>query len=263
MKSNITNNANEFKAIELVVNPFYAFAIAKDIIEAEDANAKVSIEPIDLSLTWNSRVLLTPIKLSALEFVDEKSQLWIEYSSRDKELAELVTKKIDASLAELAPAPDAVEAEGKEPTSAIEVLEELMADPAWSSCVTVLPSAIKGAEESVFTNLKQLKTYLLRLASFAAARRTRRGATTEAIAEENGLGGVYRRAVSFTAETKYAEDYIARWNGAARIFGEHLTVGFSVNNARCFSAHFLFDQHSGKIVIGRMGKHGECTRSNS
>jgi len=189
--------------------------------------------------------------------------LWIESANRDADLALKVTKKIDEAQAELTPDTDLVIEDRKEPSSAIEVLEELMADPAWSSCVTVLPSAIKGAEESVFANLKQLKTYLLRLASFAAARRTRRGTTNEAIAEENGLGGVYRRAVSFTAETKYAEDYIARWNGAARIFGEHLTVGFSVNNARCFSAHFLFDQHSGKIVIGRMGKHGCCTRSNS
>jgi hypothetical protein len=263
MKSYISNNAPEFTAINLGLTPFDAFALAKGIIEEEDANATVSIDVNNLILSWNSRILLTPIKVSVFDEADGTKKLWIESANRDADLALKVTKKIDEAQAELTSDTDLVIEDRKEPSSAIEVLEELMADPAWSSCVTVLPSAIKGAEESVFANLKQLKTYLLRLASFAAARRTRRGTTNEAIAEENGLGGVYRRAVSFTAETKYAEDYIARWNGAARIFGEHLTVGFSVNNARCFSAHFLFDQHSGKIVIGRMGKHGECTRSNS
>ncbi len=263
MKSNITKHANEFKAIELALNPFYAFAIVKDIIEAEDANAKVSIEPIDLSLTWNSRVLLAPIKLSALEFVDEKSQLWIEYSSRDKELAELVTKKIEASLAELAPAPNAVEAEGKEPASAIEVLEELMADPAWSACVKVLPSAITGAKDSPYASLALLKSNLLRLAAFAVARRTRRGIAPEALAEELGLGSVYRRHISFTAANKYRSDYTARWNGASEVFQEHLTLGGGLSPVRCLSAHFIFDDASGKIVIGRMGKHGECTLSNS
>lgn len=262
MKSYITNNAPELKSINLSLAVFDALALTKGIIEEEDANAVVSIDVNKLILTWTSRILLTPINVSVFE-TDGTNQLWIECASRDADLVVNVTKKIEEAQAELTlEAVRSIE-DRKEPSSAIEVLEELMADPAWSSCVSVLPSAIKGAEESVFTNLKQLKTYLLRLASFAAARRSRRGATTEAIAEESGLGGVYRRAVSFTAETKYAGDYIAMWNGAARIFGEHITVGFSVNNARCFSAHFLFDQHSGKIVIGRMGKHGECTRSNS
>jgi hypothetical protein len=262
MKSYISNNAAELKAINLSLNAYDALALTKGIIEEEDANAVVSIDVNKLILTWNSRILLTPINVSVFE-KDGTNQLWIECARRDADLVVNLTEKIEGAQAELTLEAVHSAEDRKEPSSAIEVLEELMADPAWSSCVTVLPSAIKGAEESVFANVKQLKTYLLRLASFAAARRARRGATTEAIAEENGLGGVYRRAVSFTAETKYADDYIASWNGSARIFGEHLTVGYSVNNARCFSAHFLFDQHSGKIVIGRMGKHGECRRSNS
>jgi hypothetical protein len=222
----------------------------------------VSIDVNKLILTWSSRILLTPINVSVFD-TDGTNQLWIECASRDADLLVNVTKKIEEAQAELTMESFQSVKDRKEPSSAIEVLEELMADPTWSACVEVLPSAIRGAEDSVFTNIKQLKTYLVRLASFAAARRSRRGAPTEVIAEEYGLGSVYRRAVSFTAETKYAEDYTARWNGTTRIFGEHLTIGYSVNNSRCFSAHFLFDPISGKIVIGRMGRHGDCTRSNS
>lgn len=262
MKSYITNNAPEFKSINLNLAVFDALALTKGIIEEEDANAVVSIDVNKLILTWNSRILLTPINVSAFE-TDGTNQLWIECASRDADLVVNVTKKIEEAQAELtSEAVRSIEAR-KEPSSAIEVLEELMADPEWSACVKVLPSAITGVKDSPYASLGLLKSNLLRLATFAVARRTRRGITPEALAEELGLGSVYRRHISFTAANKYRSDYTARWNGTSEVFKEHLTLGGGLSPVRCMSAHFIYDDASGKIVIGRMGKHGECTLSNS
>jgi hypothetical protein len=263
MKSFISNNAPELKAINLSLTVFDALALTKGIIEEEDANAVVSIDVNNLILTWNSRILLTPIKVSVFDEADGTKKLWIESANRDADLALKVTKKIDEAQAELTPDTDLVIEDRKEPSSAIEVLEELMADPAWSACVKVLPSAIAGVKDSPYASLALLKSNLLRLAAFAVARRTRRGIAPEALAEELGLGSVYRRHISFTAANKFRADYLAFWNGASEVFQEHLTLGGGLSPVRCLSAHFIFDDASGKIVIGRMGKHGECTLSNS
>lgn len=262
MKSYISNNAPELKSINLSLAVFDALALTKGIIEEEDANAVVSIDVKKLILTWNSRILLTPINVSVFE-TDGTNQLWIECASRDADLVVNVTKKIEEAQAELTlEAVRSIEAR-KEPSSAIEVLEELMADPEWSGCVEVLPSAITGLKDSPYASLGLLKSNLLRLATFAVARRTRRGIAPEALAEELGLGSVYRRHISFTAANKYRSDYTARWNGVSELFAEHVTLGGGFSAVRCMSAHFIYDVASGKIVIGRMGKHGECTLSNS
>jgi hypothetical protein len=262
MKSNISNSAPELKAINLNLNAYDALALTKGIIEEEDVNAVVSIDVNKLILTWNSRILLTPINVSVFE-TDGTNQLWIECARRDADLVVNVTEKIEEAQAELTLEAVHSAEDRKEPSSAIEVLEELMADPAWSACVKVLPSAITGVKDSPYASLSLLKTNLLRLAAFAVARRTRRGIAPEALAEELGLGSVYRRHISFTAANKYRADYLARWNGANEVFQEHLTLGGGLSPVRCLSAHFIFDDASGKIVIGRMGKHGECTLSNS
>lgn len=263
MKSYISNNAPEFTAINLSLNPFDALALAKGIIEEEDANAKVTIDVNNLILSWNSRILLTPIKVSVFDEANGTKKLWIESANRDADLALKVTKKIDEAQAELTSGADHAIEGRKEPTSAFEVLEDLADDPAWSACVKVLPSAIAGVKDSPYASLALLKSNLLRLAAFAVARRTRRGIAPEALAEELGLGSVYRRHISFTAANKFRADYLARWNGALEVFQEHLTLGGGLSPVRCLSAHFIFDDASGKIVIGRMGKHGECTLSNS
>ena len=263
MKSYISNNAPELKSINLSLAVFDALALTKGIIEEEDANAVVSIDVNKLILTWTSRILLTPIKVSVFDEADGTKKLWIESANRDADLALKVTKKIEEAQAELTSEADHAIEGRKEPASAFEVLEELMADPAWYACVKVLPSAIAGVKDSPYASLALLKSNLLRLAAFAVARRTRRGIAPEALAEELGLGSVYRRHISFTAANKFRADYLARWNGALEVFQEHLTLGGGLSPVRCLSAHFIFDDASGKIVIGRMGKHGECTLSNS
>jgi len=85
MKSYISNNAPELKAINLSLAVFDALALTKGIIEEEDANAVVSIDVNKLILTWNSRILLTPINASVFE-TDGTNQLWIECASRDADL---------------------------------------------------------------------------------------------------------------------------------------------------------------------------------
>jgi len=254
-----TYQAPVTEGLHTSLTPLQALAVLKQVIvEQLDPDASVSQLPGELVLRWTSRELAEPVTVTALEEVNATS-IWFECASRDLHLCVLAKQ-----LYTHAEVQDHLPTSLPRPASSVrEVIDDLIKDPTWSTYVEVLPEALETADDCPYLQLERLQQCLKALAVFAALRRTSIGQSAEQLAGECGLANVYRPHISFTASSRYRQDYVARWNGTQHLLREHLTLGGSCNDRRCMSVHFIWDSASGRLVIGRLGRHGTNTLSNT
>ena len=239
--------------------PLQALAVLQRVIVDQlDPDASVCQLAGEQALRWTSPELSEPVTVTALEEVTATG-LWFECSARDLSLC-ILAKRLFAH----AEAQDSLPAALPRPAETVrEVVDDLMADPTWSTYVHVLPEALETADDCPYLQLERLQECLKALAVFAGLRRTSIGRSAEHLAGECCLANVYRPHISFTASNRYRQDYVARWNGAQHVLREHLTLGGGCNDRHCMSVHFIWDAASGRIVIGRLGRHGTNTLTNT
>jgi hypothetical protein len=102
----------------------------------------------------------------------------------------------------------------------------------------------------------KLDRALKHLAFFAIARAGKKlnhlALTT--LAEQSGLGSLYRPEVSDTAVRLHADYYHFAYQGQQVLFAEHITLG-SGSPRECMSIHFHWDELRSKLIIGYFGAH--------
>lgn len=226
----------------------------KETILELDRDASVSLVTDGQTARWTSSKLAEPVVVSALEEVAGTS-LWFEGHPRDAELC----AHAKASFEQIGSSDVSCSAS----RTVLEVVETLMADPAWTKHVLVLPQAIIAAADCPYIRLNRLSVALECLAVYAARRASSRGISAEQVAIEAGLGNVYRPHISFTAANKHRSEYVARWNNRAELMREHLTLGGGCNDRNCMSVHFFWDVASRRVVIGHIGRHGTNALTNT
>lgn len=231
-----------------------ALSRLKETILTLDPEASVCITSDGQTARWTSPELTEPVVIAALEEASETS-LWFEGHAKDAELCAMAKRSFEQAGDEQATCSDS--------RTVLEVVETLMADPAWTKHVLVLPQALASAADCPYIQLGRLSEALECLAVFAARRATSRGISAEQVAIEAGLGHVYRPHISFTAASKYWSEYVARWNNRAELMREHLTLGGGCNDRNCMSVHFFWDAANKRIVIGHIGRHGTNTLTNT
>ena len=237
--------------LDTLLPPQEALLVLREHIHQLDPDAAVNIEPEGLSARWTSPELAEPVLISHLG--DEA--LWLQCAARDLTLCQLVKASFAAAREVSPPCPAS--------RTALEVVETLMCDPSWNRRVHVLPQALKAAEDCPYQQLESLSRHLELLAVYAELRATTRGRSAEQVAIEVGLGAVYRPHISKTACNKYGEEYTALWNGRRELLREHLTLGGTCNDRVCMSVHFLWDNATGRVVIGHIGRHRTNTLTNT
>jgi hypothetical protein len=225
----------------------------KEVILLLDKNAAVTLSADRTTARWTSRELAEPILISALE-ENTCTSLWFEGCAADAHICRIAKQSYEL---------ESVDVSTNKPDSALQVVERLMANSAWTKHVLVLPQALKSAADCPYIQLDRLSDALERLAAYAVHRTSSRGISAEQVAGEVGLGTVYRPHISFTATSKYHDEYVARWNNRTEFLREHLTLGGGCNDRICMSIHFLWDNASKRVVIGHIGRHCTTTLSRT
>lgn len=64
----------------------------------------------------------------------------------------------------------------------------------------------------------------------------------------------FKKDISQTCRTKFADDYKFNFQGKRRFFVQHITEGSGSPNS-CFSVHMLFDKTLKKVVVAHVGVH--------
>jgi hypothetical protein len=233
-------------------NAQVALAHVKEAILDFDAEALVSINETEGVLQWTSAALSDAIVVSPWE-VSDGVTLCFEHHTYDAACC-------NGLIAVLAKPEFAVE-EAPPFQNVAQVLKAIITQGVWGNNIKVLPEAFKSAEDCPFLQTERLYEVLNLLPIFVHQRIHARGKALDAIAQEVGLGTVYRGNISDTAEFKYGHEYQFNYQGRKQFFREHLTLGGGANDCRCMSIHFLWDATAQCLVIGHIGRH--CTNRRS
>lgn len=230
----------------------------KSAIRSIDPEANPAIDVDDWSLTWVSKELSAPMKISALE---QANGTHIYATICDHE----DTAGWDAIRAQFTQLANDTHgsSENAGPTNALECLHDMMADPTWSANIDVLRSALDSAANSPYNRIGRLTDALQALACYAYLRRSTSGMTPREIATKVGLANVYRERISRHTANKYGNEYKFNYKGGRVLMQEHLTLGGGSNDEQCLSIHFLWDGARGRMVIGHIGRHLTNTISHT
>lgn len=90
--------------------------------------------------------------------------------------------------------------------------------------------------------------------------RNQGGGDLRQMLKDAGLGKRVSNFISQTAKGKWAEEYTFHYDGEARLFEWHVTLGAGAADT-CASIHFFPDAAKGKLVIGHVGRHLTNTRA--
>jgi len=231
---------------------------AEQIIRSIDGSAHVEVYAGELVLDVLSENLESVVRITAFAIRSEGAQLYVECVDADRPFWTVISSQFQASE----PADEESEVSSLGSTPA-EILSHFMTKPNFRNYVELLPSAYDSAESSPYNRLNRLESALTCLAIFACMRSTRKGATPLELAQEAGLGNIYRERISRHTANKYGHEYTFTRNGAPILMQEHLTLGGGGNDKQCLSIHFQWDAARRRIVVGHVGRHLTCTLSNS
>lgn len=229
----------------------------KSTILSIDSDAFIGIDNTEQCITWSSRKLVEAIKITALDSI-KGCELWFEFGANDQSILSDAIHLFES----LSSNPD-THRRSTESTSAIEVLNEFLANQEWLKYVDVLPSAIKSAKDSPYTRFRRLREVLENLAIFSLGRNANDFTSLNELAADSGLGNTYRPNISITARSKYRSEYEYNYGGERFLMCEHLTLGGGCNDRQCLSIHFFWDDKLKKIIIGHIGRHGTNTLTNT
>ncbi len=146
----------------------------------------------------------------------------------------------------------------REPISVREAVDFAAED---CPCLLFLDTSRSSADDSPFRRPGEIYEVLSKMNEVSSVwARNRGGGDLRQMLRDAGLGKRVRNSVSQTSKGKWGDDYTFIYNGRARIFEWHVTLGAGAADT-CASIHFLPDEDCGKLVSAHVGRHLTNTRS--
>ena len=231
----------------IALPPAALIQCAADSIQAIDEAANLRIE--DGSLTWSSDSLLESVAIDFLE-MNDTTCVWAAHLECDAPIVAAAFNHLQASLHAEAGAEE-------EAASILEATERLLADATFNEFVEVTKSALKGAADSPYRSVKRYTEVMSKLPALAHGLRTRKGVSPDTLAEECGLGAVFRDGISWQAKTKYKTEHEFRHDGRLMLSKYHVTLsgGAGCNDAAVMSIHLAWDATKSRLIVLMIGRH--------
>jgi len=146
----------------------------------------------------------------------------------------------------------------REPTSVSDAVTFAMDD---CPRLLFLDSSQTSADDSPFKRPGEIYEALSTMNKVADVwARNQGGGDLRQMLKDAGLGKRVSNFISQTAKGKWAEEYTFHYDGEARLFEWHVTLGAGAADT-CASIHFFPDAAKGKLVIGHVGRHLTNTRA--
>lgn len=218
-----------------------------DSIQAVDESANLRVQ--DGTITWLSAGLLEAVTIGFYEQTDTTC-VWADHLECDSPIVAAAFRHLKANLTTEA----GVEAEA---TSILEATELLLADATFNEFVEVTKSALKGAADSPYRSVKRFTEVMSKLPALAHGLRTRKGVSPDTLAEECGLGAVFRDGISWQAKTKFKSEHEFRHDGRLILSKYHVTLsgGAGCNDAAVMSIHLAWDAKKSRLIVLMIGRH--------
>lgn len=216
-------------------------------IQAVDECASLRVQ--DGSIVWLSPELLESVTITFIEQTDTTC-VWAEHLECDTSLVSVAFKHLQANLI------TEVSSEA-EANSILEATERLLTDATFNEFVEVTKSALKGAADSPYRSVKRYTEIMSKLPALAYGLRTRKGVSPDTLAEECGLGAVFRDGISWQAKTKFKSEHEFRHDGRLILSKYHVTLsgGAGCNDAAVMSIHLAWDAKKSRLIVLMIGRH--------
>jgi len=144
------------------------------------------------------------------------------------------------------------------PSNVLEALEFAIDD---FSCLIFLDSTNPSAKASPFKRPIEVYEALSTMNKVAGVwAKNYGGGDLRQMLKDAGLGKRVSNFISQTTKGKYSPEYTFVYDGEARLFEWHVTLGAGAADT-CASIHFFPDKAQGKLVIGHVGRHLSNTKS--
>ena len=220
---------------------------ASDSIQAVDENANLRVQAD--SITWLSSELLEAVTIGFYEQTDTTC-VWADHLECDAPIVAAAFHHLQASLHAEAGAEE-------EAASILEATERLLTDATFNEFVEVTKSALKGAADSPYRSVKRFTEVMSKLPALAHGLRTRKGVSPDTLAEECGLGAVFRDGISWQAKTKFKSEHELRHDGRLILSKYHVTLsgGAGCNDAAVMSIHLAWDAKKSRLIVLMIGRH--------
>ena len=231
----------------IALPPAALIQCAADSIQAIDEAANLRIE--EGTLTWSSDSLLESVAIDFLE-MNDTTCVWAAHLECDAPIVAAAFNHLQASLHAEAGAEE-------EAASILEATERLLTDATFNEFVEVTKSALKGAADSPYRSVKRYTEVMSKLPALAHGLRTRKGVSPDTLAEECGLGAVFRDGISWQAKTKYKTEHEFRHDGRLMLSKYHVTLsgGAGCNDAAVMSIHLAWDATKSRLIVLMIGRH--------
>ena len=231
----------------IALPPAALIQCAADSIQAIDEAANLRIE--EGTLTWSSDSLLESVAIDFLE-MNDTTCVWAAHLECDAPIVAAAFNHLQASLHAEAGAEE-------EAASILEATERLLTDATFNEFVEVTKSALKGAADSPYRSVKRYTEVMSKLPALAHGLRTRKGVSPDTLAEECGLGAVFRDGISWQAKTTYKTEHEFRHDGRLMLSKYHVTLsgGAGCNDAAVMSIHLAWDATKSRLIVLMIGRH--------
>jgi hypothetical protein len=220
---------------------------AADSIQAVDESANLRVQ--DGTITWLSADLLESVTISFIE-LNDTTCVWADHLECDAPIVAAAFQHLEASLSH----PVVPE---EEASSIHQATVRLMADETFNDFVEVSKFALKGAADSPYRSVKRYTEVMSKLPTLAYGLRTRKGVSPDTLAEECGLGAVFRDGISWQAKTKFKGDHEFRHDDRLILSQYHVTLsgGAGCNDAAVMSIHLAWDAKKCRLIVLMIGRH--------
>ena len=218
-----------------------------DSIQAVDESANLRVQ--DGTITWLSPDLLESVTIAFIE-LNDTTCIWADHLECDAPIVAAAFNHLQASLHAEASAEE-------EAASIVEATERLLTDATFNEFVEVTKSALKGAADSPYRSVKRYTEVMSKLPALAYGLRTRKGVSPDTLAEECGLGAVFRDGISWQAKTKFKGDHEFRHDDRLILSQYHVTLsgGAGCNDAAVMSIHLAWDAKKSRLIVLMIGRH--------
>lgn len=216
-------------------------------IHAVDECASLRVQ--DGTITWLSSELLEAVTIGFYEQTDTTC-VWADHLECDASIVAAAFQHLEASLSHQADTEE-------EATSIHEATQRLLTDATFNEYVEVSKHALKGAADSPYRSVKRYTEIMSKLPALAYGLRNRKGVSPDTLAEECGLGAVFRDGISWQAKTKFKSDHEFRHDGRLILSQYHVTLsgGAGCNDAAVMSIHLAWDANKARLIVLMIGRH--------